>query len=107
MAAVLSRKDGCGFRRNTSKYLTVSIDHVPFVQGRIFGRSQESSRHAQLPLRRQSKKSDSIGALTSMSSRHLLVLTALTSLFLVGAAAAQAPTTDSIADLLLKDNVDA
>jgi predicted aspartyl protease len=42
-----------------------------------------------------------------MSSRHLLVLTALTSFFLVGATAAQAPRADSIADLLLKDQIDA
>src|SRR5262245_38236975 len=40
-----------------------------------------------------------------MSSRHLLVLTALTTLFLAGGAVAQAPRSDSISDLLLKDEI--
>jgi predicted aspartyl protease len=41
-----------------------------------------------------------------MSSRHLLVLTALTSFFLVRGTAAQAPRPDSIPDLLLKDDIE-
>jgi len=40
-----------------------------------------------------------------MSSRHLLVLTALTSLLLTHGANAQAVRTDSLADLLLRDDI--
>ena len=41
-----------------------------------------------------------------MSSRHLLVLTALTTLFIARASAAQAPSAESLADLLLHDKVE-
>lgn len=40
-----------------------------------------------------------------MSSRHLLVLTVLTTLLLARASAAQAPKSDSLADLVLKDEI--
>jgi len=31
MSSMFSGKDGCGFRRYASKYLIVSINHVPFI----------------------------------------------------------------------------
>src|SRR5262245_32564102 len=62
-----------------------------------------------LPLRGLSKKFDSIGAVASMSSRHLLVLRALTSLLLANlltqGAMGQASRADSFADLLLHDEI--
>src|SRR5688572_26732714 len=44
MRAMFSGKDGCGFRRDASKYLIICVNHVPFIQCRSFGRGHKSSR---------------------------------------------------------------
>src|SRR5439155_24286178 len=81
------------------------IDHVPFVQGGQFARRQKSRRHAQSLLTLSMQKFDSIGAAYIMSRSPLIVLMALTSLLVIPGSLPGALQTGSVADLLLRDEV--